>query len=97
MAPPEAWGGLILYGVRTYDIGEGAAFGIYLLTTEPPIFATPDGPRSAVSAGLAGWPEELIALSRALRDNRYVEHPSWMLLATPTLADPSRSRTAITP
>ena len=90
MAPAEAWGEDFIYGVRTYDIGEGAAFGIYLLTTEPPIFATPDGPRSAVSAGLASWPEELITLGRAMRDNRYVEHTNWMLVATPTLADPSR-------
>jgi phytoene dehydrogenase-like protein len=90
MAPPEAWGEDFLYGVRTYDIGV-ATFGIYLLTTEPPVFATPDGPRSAVSAGLAGWPEEMIALGRALRDVRYSDQTPWMLVATPTLADASRA------
>jgi len=91
MAPPEAWGEDFLYGVRTYDIGVGGAFGVYLLTTEPPIFATPDGPRSAVSAGLAGWPEDIIEVGRAMRDNRYLEHAPWVLVATPTLADPSRA------
>lgn len=90
MAPRELWGEDFLYGVKTYDIGVGL-FGVYLLTTEPPMFATPSGSQTAVSAGLAGWPEDLIALGRALKDNRYLEEPPWMLIATPTVADPSRA------
>jgi phytoene dehydrogenase-like protein len=90
MAPSELWGEDFLYGVKTYDIGL-AGFAVYLLATEAPVFKTPDGPRTAVSAGLAGWAEDTIALGRAVRDNRYVEEPSWILVATPTVADPSRA------
>ena len=59
-----------------------------MATTAPPVFATPDGPRSAVSAGLAGFPQDVIEYGRALRDGRYVEDPAWLLVATPTLVDP---------
>jgi phytoene dehydrogenase-like protein len=89
MAPRELWGEDFLYGVKTYDIGI-AGFGVYLLTTEPPVFETPDGSRTAVSAGIAGWLEEMVALGRALKENRYVEDLPWILVATPTVADPSR-------
>ena len=91
MAPRELWGEDFLYGVKTYDIGL-AGFGIYLLTTEAPQFeALNGGPRTAVSAGLVGWPEDVVAHGRALKDNRFVEDPAWVLVATPTLADPSRA------
>jgi len=60
-------------------------------TTAPPAFETPDGPRSAVSAGLAGFPEDVLAYGRALRDGRYIEDPAWLLVACPTLVDPSRA------
>jgi phytoene dehydrogenase-like protein len=63
----------------------------FLATTAAPEFATPDGPRSAVSAGLAGWPEDVVAFNRDLRDGRWIEDPQWVLVATPTLADPSRA------
>ena len=90
MAPRTVWGEDFEYGVETFDIGVPCT-ATYLATTAPPQFATPDGPRSAVSAGLAGFPEDVIAFNRELRDGRFVEHPQWVLVATPTLADPSRA------
>ena len=50
-----------------------------------------DEERTAVSAGLAGFPEDAIEYGRALADGRYVEDPAWILVATPTLEDPSRA------
>ena len=44
-----------------------------------------------MSAGLAGWPQDLIDHQRALRDGRYDDDVAWLLVATPTLADPSRA------
>jgi phytoene dehydrogenase-like protein len=90
MAPPEAWDEGFRYGVETFDVGV-SAMAVYLGTTAPPVFETPDGPRSAVSAGLAAFPREVIEYGRTLRDGRYVEDPAWVLVACPTLADPSRA------
>jgi phytoene dehydrogenase-like protein len=90
MAPRSAWPEDFVYGVETFDIGVPCS-ATFLATTAPPEFATPDGPRSAVSAGLAGWPENVVAFNRDLRDGRWIEDPQWVLVATPTLADPSRA------
>jgi phytoene dehydrogenase-like protein len=90
MAPAEAWGEDFLYGVRTYDLGL-SGFAVYLATTSPPSFGTPDGSRRAVSAGLAGWPQQMLDHGRRLRDGAYDPDPAWLLVATPTLADPSRA------
>ena len=90
MAPPDAWGRDFLYGVANYDIGP-SCMAVYLATSAPPGFATPDGPRTAVSAGLAGWPQEVIDYNRAIRDGRWVDDPAWVLVATPTLVDASRA------
>jgi phytoene dehydrogenase-like protein len=90
MAPSEAWDEGFRYGVETFDVGV-SAMAVYMGTTAPPVFETPDGPRSAVSAGLAAFPREVIEYGRALRDGRYVEDPAWLLVACPTLADPSRA------
>jgi phytoene dehydrogenase-like protein len=90
MAPAEAWGEEFLYGVDTYDIGM-PGMAVYFATTEPPEFETPDGTRSAVSAGTASWPEEVLRCGRDIRDGRPVEGVPWLLVATPTLADPSRA------
>jgi phytoene dehydrogenase-like protein len=90
MAPAEAWDEGWRYGVETFDVGV-SAMAVYLATTAPPVFKTPDGSRSAVSAGLAGFPRDVINYGRALRDGRYVEDPAWLLVACPTLADPSRA------
>jgi phytoene dehydrogenase-like protein len=90
MAPPEAWGDDFLYGIETYDLGL-SGFAVYMATTAPPEFTTLNGTQTAVSAGLAGWPGELVEHGRRLRDGRYDPDPAWLLVATPTLVDPSRA------
>jgi phytoene dehydrogenase-like protein len=90
MAPAELWGEDFHYGVATLDIGVPCS-ATYLATSAPPEFAAPLGPRTAVSAGLAGFPQEMIDFGRALRDGRWVDDPQWVLVATPTLTDPSRA------
>jgi phytoene dehydrogenase-like protein len=91
MAPAELWPDDFRYGIDTFDIGV-PAMGVYLATTEAPRFLTPENEwRTAVSAGLAGFPEDAIEYGRALADGRYVEEPAWILVATPTLEDPSRA------
>jgi len=90
MAPREVWGDDFLYGVDTYEIGI-SGFAVYLATTAPPIFEAPDGPRTAVSAGLVGWPQEIVDHGRRVRDGHYDPDPAWLLVATPTLGDPSRA------
>jgi phytoene dehydrogenase-like protein len=90
MAPAEAWGDDFLYGVDTYELGM-PAFAGYFATTEPPVFDTPDGGRTAVSAGATGWLEDLVDLGRTLADGELVEGVPWLLVATPTLADRSRT------
>lgn len=90
MAPADAWGEEFRYGVDTYDIGI-PCFAAYFASTEPPLFDTPEGPRSAVSAGTVGWPEDVLRCGREIRDGRYVRDVPWLLVACPTLADPSRA------
>jgi len=90
MAPREAWPAEFHYGIDTYDVGV-PGFATYYCTTAPPEFASPHGPRSAVSAGLAGWPDDFIQLGADLRAGRFLTDPAWMLVATPTLADPGRA------
>ena len=90
MAPADAWDGDFRYAVETYDIGL-SGFAVYLATTTPPIFETADGTQGAVSAGLAGWPQQFLDHGRRLRDGIYDPDPAWMLIATPTLVDPSRA------
>ena len=67
----RGWGEDFGYGVETFDVG--VPWRRYLATTEPPVFETPDGPRSAVSAGLSGWPQDVIDYGRALRDGRWTD------------------------
>lgn len=90
MAPKDAWDESFRYGVATLDVGI-PAFVVYAATTEPPEFATAEGSQTAVSAGLAGWPDEMIGLMRDVRDGKDVDATPWVLVATPTLADPSRA------
>ncbi|MGH8573647.1 MAG: phytoene desaturase family protein, partial [Gammaproteobacteria bacterium] len=91
MAPAELWGEEFLYGVETYDLGVPGMAG-YFATSAPPLFEGPGGPRAAVSAGLAGWPEQVLELGRAVRDRRpYDGEVPWLLVATPTLVDPDRA------
>jgi phytoene dehydrogenase-like protein len=90
MAPAECWDDAFRYGVETLDVGI-SAFVVYLGTTEPPRFTVPGGTQSAVSAGTAGWPEDLVRANRDFRDGRFVPDTPWLLVGTPTLTDPSRA------
>jgi phytoene dehydrogenase-like protein len=90
MAPADAWDDDFRWGVETYDIGL-SGFAVYLATTAPPVFETADARQTAVSAGLAGWPQQVLDHGRRLRDGVYDPDPAWLLVATPTLVDPSRA------
>lgn len=91
MAPAELWGDDFLYGVDTYDEGL-SSFASYYATTEPPMFVGGDSaPVTAVSAGPAPWPEDMIEFGRGLRQRRIHRPGMFLLFATPTLVDPSRA------
>jgi phytoene dehydrogenase-like protein len=91
MAPPEAWGEDLLYCVDTYDEGV-AAFAAHYVTTEPPRYPLPDGGEvTAVSAGVAGWPEDILRMGRDVKEGRLVRDGAWLLFPCPTVADPSRA------
>ena len=90
MAPADAWPEEFHYGIDTYDLGV-PGFGVYLATSAPPEFGTPDGPVTAVSAGTVGWPEDVVQLGQDLRAGRFVSNVPWLLVATPTLVDPGRA------
>ena len=91
MAPAASWPEEFHYSVDTYDVGI-PGFGVYLATSSPPVFLSNDGGRhTAVSAGTTGWPEDIIRLGQDLRAGRFVTDVPWLLVATPTLADPSRA------
>jgi phytoene dehydrogenase-like protein len=91
MAPPEAWGEDFLYGVDTYDAGV-AAFAAHYVTSEPPRYPVRDGGvLTAVSAGVAGWPEDIVRMGRDVKEGRLVRDGAWLLFPAPTVADPSRA------
>jgi len=91
MAPGKMWPEEFHYSVDTYDVGI-PGFGVYLATSAPPVFETADGVQhTAVSAGTVGWPGDVIRLGEDLRAGRFVEDVPWLLVATPTLADPTRA------
>lgn len=90
MAPASAWPEEFHYGVETYDVGI-PGFAAYFAASCAPVFETPNGGVSAVSAGLVGWPEDLIQLSADLRRGRFIDGVPWLLVATPSLVDPSRA------
>lgn len=90
MAPPDAWGEDFIFGTDTYNVGV-PFFASYLATSAPPVFQTPRGPRTAVSAGYAGWIEDLVQSGRDIYDKRLSDDVAWLLVATPTLVDPSRA------
>jgi phytoene dehydrogenase-like protein len=89
MAPAEAWGDDFLDGVATYDAGI-SMLAQYYATTEAPELLAPGGTQSAVSAGVVGWPEDVLQAGRDVREGRLL-HARWLLIATPTLVDPSRA------
>lgn len=90
MAAASEWGEDFLYGVETYDVGL-PFFAGYFVTTEPPVFETPRGARSAVSAGRAGWLDDIADNARRVSRGEYSESDPWFLVATPSLADPGRA------
>jgi phytoene dehydrogenase-like protein len=91
MAPPEAWGEDFLYCVDTYDAGV-AAFAAHYATTEPPRYPLRDGGElTSVSAGVTGWPEQIVRMGRDVKEGRLVRDGAWLLFPTPTVADPSRA------
>jgi phytoene dehydrogenase-like protein len=90
MAPPEAWGETFRYGVETFNLGV-PFFAAYLATSAPPVFQTLRGPRTAVSAGYAGWLEDLVQSGRNIYDGRFSDDVAWLLVATPSLVDQGRA------
>jgi phytoene dehydrogenase-like protein len=91
MAPPESWGEDFLYCVDTYDEGV-AAFAAHYATSEPPRYPLPDGGEvTAVSAGVAGWPEDILRMGRDVKEGRLVRDGAWLLFPCATVADPSRA------
>jgi phytoene dehydrogenase-like protein len=89
MAPADAWGEDFLYGIDTFDPGI-SVLAQYYATKEPPRFVAPGGTQAAVSAGVVGWPEDVLAAGRDVREGRLL-HARWLLIATPSLVDPSRA------
>jgi phytoene dehydrogenase-like protein len=91
MAPVDVWGEDFLYCVETYDEGV-AAFAAHYATTEPPRYPLPDGSHiTAVSAGVGGWPQDVVRMGRDVKEGRLVRDGAWLLFPTPTVADPSRA------
>ncbi|MGI9607984.1 MAG: phytoene desaturase family protein [Acidimicrobiales bacterium] len=90
MAPPEMWGDDFLFGVDTYEVGI-SGYAAYLAATEAPIFDTPGGGVSAVSAGLVGWPEQFLRMLRNVNDGVQFDDVPFLLVATPTLVDNVRT------
>jgi phytoene dehydrogenase-like protein len=90
MAPPDVWGEDWTYGVETYEVGASGS-ATYLVTTEAPKFMVDGEARSAVSAGIVGWPEDVVRHGRDMSDGRWTDDVPWLLIATPTLVDPSRA------
>jgi phytoene dehydrogenase-like protein len=90
MAPAEVWPDDWRYGVETYDPG-AAGLAVYLAASEPPTFSRGDGSCTAVSAGTIGWPEDVVRYGRDVSDGRWSDDIAWLLIATPTLIDPSRA------
>ena len=90
MAPNDFWDENFRFCVDTYNVGV-PFFASYLATTTAPIFETPRGPKSAVSAGYAGWLSDLVQSGRDIYDGNLSSDISWLLVATPTLVDPDRA------
>jgi phytoene dehydrogenase-like protein len=96
MAPAGSWPEEFHYSVDTYDVGI-PGFGVYLAASAPPVFearsfeAQRNAGQTAVSAGTVGWPEDVIRLGADLRAGRFIDGVPWLLIATPTLADPTRA------
>jgi phytoene dehydrogenase-like protein len=91
MAPAEEWDDDFLYGIDTYDEGTSLT-ACYLQTTEAPRYpaAGGGGTVEVVSAGPAGWPEDVLRMGREVRQGGLSTDGSWLLFACPSIVDPSR-------
>ncbi len=91
MAPAQAWGEDFLYAIDSYDEGI-SAFATHYATTQAPRYPTRDGGEiEVVSAGVSGWPEDILRMGRDVREGRLVRDGAWLLFPAPTVADPSRA------
>jgi phytoene dehydrogenase-like protein len=91
MAPRQAWGEDFHYAIETYDAGV-SAFATHYATTEPPRYPVSGGETvEVVSAGVAGWPEDILRMGRDVCEGRLVHDGAWLLFPTPTVADPTRA------
>lgn len=89
MAPRALWPEDFRFGVETFDPGIGM-FAVHLAVDgEPRLRGT--GAPLAVSSGLISWPEDLVAGLRAIREGAPASGFPWVLVATPTIADPTRA------
>jgi phytoene dehydrogenase-like protein len=91
MGDPEQWGDDFRYAIDTYDEGV-SAFAAHYATTEAPRYRTRDGGEvEVVSAGVAGWPADILRMGRDVREGRLARDGAWLLFPAPTVADPSRA------
>jgi phytoene dehydrogenase-like protein len=90
MAPAEVWGEDFRYGVATWQPGI-SMFVSHYATTEPPRFATADGPLTAVAAGTPHSAERMLRLATDFRAGRVATDDPVLLVLCPTVADPSRT------
>lgn len=90
MAPRDAWDDAFVYGVETLDLGLSLAV-THLATTQPPRLVGHADDEVAVASGLAGWPEDVVRVTREVRDGRPSTDVASVLIATPTLVDPARA------
>ena len=91
MAPGSSWDEDFRYCVDTYDPGV-SAFATHYATTAAPRYPTRDGTTlEVVSAGVAGWPEDILRMGRDVCEGRLVRDGAWLLFPTPTVADPTRA------
>jgi phytoene dehydrogenase-like protein len=91
MAPDVLWDEDFRYGIDTYEPGV-SAFAAHYATTEPPRYRTRDGQiLEVVSAGVTGWPEDVLRMGRDVCEGRLVHDGAWLLFPAPSVADPSRA------
>ena len=90
MAPTEAWDDDWLYGISTYDLGL-SAFAVYLATDAPR--SSRPGTRRSRPSRPAPWAGSRTSCSTAATSRTASSSPGvpWLLVATPTLVDPSRA------
>jgi phytoene dehydrogenase-like protein len=91
MAAPADWGEDFRYAIDTYDEGI-SAFAAHYATTQAPRYPTrDDGEIEVVSAGVAGWGDDIRRMGRDVREGRLVYDGAWLLFPAPTVADPTRA------